>query len=280
MALVTMRELLEDARQRRYAVGMFDASDYHLAKSIVSAAEEMNAPVMLATAEVLLAYEELEYLAESFIYLAKKSRVPVCVFFDHGISYENTIKSIKLGFNGVMYDGALLPFEENILMTNEVKKVADVFGCSVEAEIGHVGGGENDEKKGGQSFFTRPELAELFVERTGVDALAVAIGNIHGLSVKPDKLHIDLLQEIAERTCTPLVLHGGSGLPESEIKEAIAGGICKLNIWSELIEAFMLGACSETARKLPYCDWVAENTKAVAGVVREKIMLCGSENKA
>lgn len=278
MALITLKEMLHDAYANNYCVGMFDAMDYNMAKEIVEAAEELDAPVMLATAQVLLQYEKLEPLADCFLMLANKARVPVCVFLDHGTTFDVVKKSIDLGFTGVMFDGSLLPFEENIRLTKQVKEYADKFGCSVEAEIGHVGGLENDEEAHDESVYTQPEKADEFVRRTNVDALAISIGNIHGLSKKPDHLHIDLLSEIRERTGIPLVLHGGSGLPADEIRDAIKNGITKLNIWSEMPKVYD-EAYSEGG-SLPYCERIVKCSGAVRRLVKDKIRLFGSAGRA
>lgn len=278
MALVTLKEMLHDARANHYCVGMFDAMDCNMAKEIVGAAEELNAPVMLSTAQVLLQYEKLEPLANCFLSLAEKARVPVCVMLDHGTTFDAIKKSIDLGFTGVMFDGSVLPFEENVRLTKEVREYADKFGCSVEAEIGHVGGLENDETADDESVYTQPEKAGEFVERTKADALAISIGNIHGLVKKPDHLHIDLLTEIGEQTGVPLVLHGGSGLPEDEIRDAIQNGITKLNIWSEMPKAY--DDATRANAELSYCERMVRCNEAVRQIVKGKIELFGSAGRA
>ncbi len=278
MALITLKEMLHDAYANNYCIGMFDAMDFNMAKEIVAAAEELNAPVMLATAQVLLQYEKLEPLADCFLMLAKKAKVPVCVFLDHGTTFEVIKHSIDLGFTGVMFDGSLLPIKENIRLTRQVKEYADKFGCSVEAEIGHVGGLENDEESHDESVYTQPEKAAEFVKQTNVDALAISIGNIHGLSKKPDRLHIELLEQIREQTGIPLVLHGGSGLPEDEIRAAIQNGIAKLNIWSEMPKAY--DDANEESKGLSYCERMVKCNEAVRRIVTDKITLFGSAGRA
>jgi fructose-bisphosphate aldolase, class II len=245
MPLVNLGEILRDASSGGYAIGMFDAVNTETLKAIIGGAEECDSPVILALAEVHFPYAPLEMMAPIMVDAARRSSVPVAVHLDHGINYGSILKSIHLGFSSVMFDGSSLSYEANIEKTREVVKSAKVFGVSVEAELGHVGGAEAGDSDDHPEFYTDPELADDFVVRTGIDALAVAIGTAHGEYIRKPRLDFNRLASIRNKVGVPLVLHGGSGLTDSDFRECIRCGIRKINIFTE-----MSYAAAEGAKKL------------------------------
>ena len=284
--LVSMKEMLEKAREGKYAVGLFNAVNVEMARAIIETAEELNAPVIVGTAEVLLPAMNLERVAEYLVPMAKKAKVPVCVHYDHGLTFEKCMEALQLGFSSVMYDCSTDTYEDNVAKVAEMVKICHAMGVSVEGELGHVGDNEgsaegSDHLLDPSAFFTDVSLARDFVERTGVDALAVAVGNAHGDYKFPPKLDFDRISDIAERTGVPLVLHGGSGLSDSDFRTAIQRGICKVNIFTDIDKAGKAGveegiaAGAKTLMGLiPY------SIAAMKKVVANKMELFGSIGRA
>lgn len=229
MALVKMTELLEDARKKNYAVGSFSIANMEMVKGALKAAEEMHSPMILQIAEVRLTNSPLELIGPLMVSAAKNTKVPVAVHFDHGLTLENIEKALEIGFTSVMIDGSHLSFDENVKITKRVKELADKYGADVEAEIGQVGGSE-DGSENIEMKVTNLKDAKRFVQETRVDALAVAIGNAHGVYKGTPKLRFDVLEELKENIETPLVLHGGSGITPEGFKECKNKGIRKINI--------------------------------------------------
>jgi fructose-bisphosphate aldolase class II len=236
--LVTMNEVLQDAKKGHYAVGLFNAVTLELAQGIIAAAEETGSPVIFGTAEVLLPYNSLEDLAMILIPMAKRAKVPVVVHLDHGLKKETCLKALELGFSSIMYDCSTDSYEENCRKVKEMADIAHSYGASIEGEIGHVGGAEGAATAEGmeeaEKFYTKPEEAKDFVDRTGVDALAIAVGTAHGAYKLPPKLDFDRIRKIAATIPTPLVLHGGSGLTDEDFRKAIEAGISKVNIFTDI----------------------------------------------
>jgi fructose-bisphosphate aldolase class II len=229
--ITSYKTLLNDALKGHYAVGAFNCLSLENAIGAIKAAEELNSPIILELAEVQFPYSPIELMAPILISLAKSAKVPVCVHLDHGQSFETCAKAISLGFNSVMIDSSLLPFEENISITHDVVKMSKAFGVDVEAELGMVGTiGVDDQHQKSNNIYTDVEQAEQFVNRTEIDSLAIAIGNMHGNYVATPHLNIQRLKEIKQRINLPLVLHGGSGTSEKDFKECIHNGICKINV--------------------------------------------------
>ena len=284
--LVSMKEMLEKAREGKYAVGLFNAVNVEMARAIIETAEELNAPVIVGTAEVLLPAMNLERVAEYLVPMAKKAKVPVCVHYDHGLTFEKCMEALQLGFSSVMYDCSTDSYEDNVAKVAEMVKICHAMGASVEGELGHVGDNEgsaegSDHLLDPSAFFTDVTLAKDFVERTGVDALAVAVGNAHGDYKFPPKLDFDRISDIAARTGVPLVLHGGSGLSDSDFRTAIQRGICKVNIFTDIDKAGKAGveegiaAGAKTLMGLiPY------SIAAMKKVVANKMELFGSIGRA
>lgn len=236
--LVTMNEVLKDAKKGHYAVGLFNAVTLELAQGIIAAAEETGSPVIFGTAEVLLPYNSLEDLAMILIPMAKRASVPVVVHLDHGLHKETCLKALDLGFSSIMYDCSLDSYENNCKKVKEMADIAHSYGASIEGEIGHVGGAEGaataEQQEDASKYYTTPEEAKDFVDKTGVDALAIAVGTAHGAYKLPPKLDFDRIRKIAATVDTPLVLHGGSGLTDDDFKKAIEAGISKVNIFTDI----------------------------------------------
>lgn len=280
--LVNMNDLLLPAKEGGYGVGFFNAVNIEMARAVIETAEELNAPVMIGTAQVLLPYMPLERVAEYLIPMAQKAKVPVAVHYDHGLSFDMCMQALKLGFTSIMYDCSTAPYEENIAALAEMVRICHAVGATVEGELGHVGDNEGAGKLENPSdYFTDPDVALDFVRRTGVDALAVAVGNAHGDYKFPPKLDFERISTISRLTGVPLVLHGGSGLADSDFREAVRRGVCKVNIFTDLdkagkagIEAGLAAGAKTMMQLMPY------ETEAMKAVVAEKIRLFGSDGKA
>ncbi len=237
--LVNMNEVLRPAKQGKYAVGLFNAVNLELARGIIAAAEATRSPVIMGTAEILLPYGPLDEVSYYLIPMAKKASVPVVVHLDHGLTYDTCIKALKLGFSSIMYDCSTDSYEENVRKVKEMADIAHSYGATIEGELGHVGDNEGSAEGSHHltdpsEFFTDPKLAKDFVDKTGVDALAIAVGNAHGAYKLPPKLDFERIRTIAKTVDVPLVLHGGSGLSDNDFKQAIHDGISKVNIFTDI----------------------------------------------
>lgn len=280
--LVNMNEILEKAKKEGYGVGFFNAVNVEMARAVIETAEERNAPVIVGTAQVLLPAMSLERVAEYLIPMAKKAKVPVCVHYDHGLTFEKCMEALQLGFTSIMYDCSTAAYEDNVAQVAEMVKICHAMGATVEGELGHVGDNEGEGKLLNPSdYYTDPDLAEDFVRRTGVDALAVAVGNAHGDYKFPPKLDFDRIAEISRRTGTPLVLHGGSGLADEDFRIAVQKGICKVNIFTDIdkagkagIEEGLAAGAKTMMGLIPY------EIAAMKRVVANKITLFGSVGRA
>ena len=229
MSLVPMKALLENAEKSNIAVGAFSVGNMEMVMGAVAAAEELNTPIILQIAEVRLKNSPLELMGPMMISAAKNSKVDVAVHLDHGLKFETVQKALDMGFTSVMFDGSLLPLCDNIQAVRQVRKAADLYGATVEAELGVVGGNEG-EGKSHEILCTNPDDAKRFCDETGVDALAVAIGNAHGNYPVLPELRFDVLEEIHKKVSTPLVLHGGTGISDEQFQRAISLGVRKINI--------------------------------------------------
>lgn len=229
MALVKMKELLEQAAKENRGCGAFSVGNMEMVKGAIWAAEETNTPIILQIAEVRLGHSPLHLMGPMMVQAAKEAKVDVAVHLDHGLTVETVEKALELGFTSVMLDASTLPFEENIAKTRKVVELAAKYGATVEAELGLVGGSEDGSSDHGIRC-TDPEDAKTFVAQTGIDALAVAIGNAHGNYPVAPTLAFDVLEEIHRKVDIPLVLHGGSGITDRDFQRAISLGIRKVNI--------------------------------------------------
>ena len=237
--LVNLNDVLLPAKKAKYAVGLFNAVNLELARGIIRAAEETQSPVIVGTAEVLFPYGPLEEVSYYLLPMAKKAGVPVVVHLDHGLNRETCLKALELGFSSIMYDCSTDSYEENVRKVKEMAEIAHSYGATIEGELGHVGDNEDMTDDGTSSkdpsmYYTDPKMALDFVQKTGVDALAGAVGNAHGAYKFPPKLDFARIREIASTVDVPLVLHGGSGLTDLDFKTAIREGISKVNIFTDI----------------------------------------------
>ncbi|MBE6771441.1 MAG: class II aldolase [Ruminococcaceae bacterium] len=229
MPLVNMAPLLQKARKGGYAVGSFSVANMEMVLGVLKAVEETKSPAIIQIAEVRLNHSPLELIGPLMVAAAKNSSVPVAVHFDHGKTAEKIRQALDIGFTSVMFDGSHLPFEENVRITAQTKKLADEYGADCEGEIGCVGGSEDGSEDIAINC-TSPAQALEFYEKTGVDALAVAIGNAHGNYKQTPKLRFDILEETSNLVNVPLVLHGGTGILPEDFKKCVKLGINKINI--------------------------------------------------
>ncbi|MBU5449767.1 class II fructose-1,6-bisphosphate aldolase [Acetivibrio sp. MSJd-27] len=282
--LVTGKEILQHAHKNNYAVGAFNISNLEIAKAVLDAASECKAPVILQTSESAIKYAGFQELSAIVKVLADKTPVPVALHLDHGTTYETIIGCIRNGWTSVMIDGSHHPLEENIAVTSEIIKVARAVGVSVEAELGRLSGVEDNisvsEK---DAFYTDPQEAVTFVKETDVDSLAISIGTAHGKYKGIPKLDLDRLQEIKKLVNIPIVLHGASGVPEDQIREATKLGVNKINIDTDIRVAFSDALKEVFQNKPEEYDPRKLLTASMANmkkVVMSKIEMFGSCNKA
>lgn len=279
--LVTLNEVLSDAKKKKYGVGLFNTPDLEMAKGVLAAAEETKSPVIIGTAEIFLNLSSLEELSYFLIPMAKKATVPVVLHFDHGLTEENVLKALKLGFSSVMYDCSTESYENNIKKVAEMARIAKMFGATIEAELGHVGANDaavEAAEDGDDSIYTQPEQAKDFVEKTDVDALAVAIGTAHGAYKSKPKLDINRLKVISETVSVPLVLHGGSGLSDDDFKNCIANGISKVNIFTDINCAAAKAVADHYAAGKGMTDVMNLIADAVKEETMKKMRVFGSPN--
>ena len=282
--LLTGKELLLDAQKGKYAVGAFNVNNMEIIQAIIGAAEELNSPVILQASQGGLKYAGVEYIAELGKLAASLTHVPVALHLDHGTDFEQVIKCIRNGFSSVMIDGSRFPLEENIAFTKRVVEIAHMVGVTVEAELGKIGGTEDhitvDEK---DATFTDPKEAKRFVEETGVDYLAIAVGTAHGVYQGEPEIDFDRIKEIRNTIDIPLVLHGSSGVPAESLEKAIELGICKINIDTDVRASF-----ARTVKKYLEENPDQIDPRKILGPARdnmqetimEKMKIFGSVNRA
>ncbi len=277
--LVNLNDVLKKAQEGKYAVGLFNTTDTDMLEGVIATAEELNSPVVIGTAEILLPYGELQLIGPALIAAAKRAKVPVVVHYDHGLTFDRCMEALKLGFSSVMFDGSTKDYETNLAETREIVKIAHSFGATVEGEIGHVGNADvGDEDL--TDMYTTPEEAVEYIKATGVDALAVAIGSAHGVYKKKPMLNIERLKEIRKATDTPLVLHGGSGLSDDDFRNTIREGIDKVNIFTDLCLAGDRATADGREKALGYLETRNLKVQYIKEEVMKKMRLFGSENKA
>ncbi len=283
--LTNLAEVLADAQKHHYAVGMFNTVNIEMARGVIKAAEDLNSPVIIGSAEVLLKYADLETLASFLIPLAKKAKVPVVLHYDHGLTEELIVKALSCGFTSVMYDCSVMSFNENAQRCARIKQIARAFGASIEAELGHVGSGAAGSAEAttdtahDESIYTNPAEAKAFADYTGVDALAVAIGSAHGPYAKTPVLDIERLRQIRDMVSVPLVLHGGSGLTNADFRNCIDNGICKINIFTDIDRGGASGALSALNKgHRNLTDLLPEIEKGVYNATYDKIRLFRGEH--
>ncbi|KUO51241.1 MAG: tagatose-bisphosphate aldolase [Desulfitibacter sp. BRH_c19] len=284
MPLVTVKELLDGAERGKYAIGAFNCNSMEIIQAIVQAAEEENSPVIVQASQGAIKYAGLEYITTLTKLAAEQTKVPVALHLDHGTSFEQVVRCIRHGFTSVMIDGSAHPLPENIALTNKVIEIARAVGVSVEAELGKIGGTEDDiTVSEREATFTDPEEARQFVEATGVDAIAIAIGTAHGVYKGEPKLDFERLEKISSLIDVPIVLHGSSGVPDEAIKRAIDLGVRKVNIDTNIREAFVKKArqiMEEKPKEIDPRKILGPARQAMKEVIMEKIRLFGSSGKA
>ncbi len=278
--LVSLGYVLELAEKGNFAIPAFNVYNMESVMGAIKAAEEMKAPIIMQVYPRLMKEETGYYLSPIILAAAQKAAVPVCFHLDHGPSELETTRSIRYGATGIMLDGSTLPFEENIALTKRVVETCSYLDIQVEGELGHVGTTADDN----MDEFTRPEDAKRFVEETGVACLAVAVGTAHGKYKKPPKLDIERIKAIREATGnTALVLHGGSGVPDEEIKKAVAAGVRKMNFATDICYAF-LDSCLEELQKpdraVAIDNFMKKPIEAIKDFCVTRIKLVGADGKA
>jgi fructose-bisphosphate aldolase class II len=282
--LVSMNEFLPKAKEGKFAVGQFNMNNLEFAKAITEAAMEENSPFIFGVSEGALKYMGIEYTVAIAEAAAKQSGLPIALHLDHGSSFEVAMKCIRAGFSSVMFDGSHHSFEDNIRLTKEVVKAARAMGVSVEGELGTIGGVEDDiSVDEADASLAKPEEAIRFYEETGVDCVAIAVGTAHGMYKGEVKIRYDIIEEVTKAIPVPVVLHGGSGVPDEAIRLSIAAGVGKINVNTE-----NQVACTEAIRQVLAKDakvydprkYLTPAKNAMVEVVRTKIRLFGSSNQA
>jgi len=239
MALVTTKEMLKDAHQNHYAIGAFGAHNLEIIKAIIAGAEAIGSPVILQTTSSTYKYVEMPYMIALAKAAAEQAKIPVALHLDHGESIQVVTECLRAGYTSVMIDGSKLSLEDNIALVRKVTEIASSVGVPVEAELGTIGGVEDDFViREDQALFTDPLMAERFIRETGIDSFAPAFGTAHGNYKKEPKLQFDLLKKIQAVTNLPLVMHGASGVPEGSVRKSLYYGVAKVNFSTELKDLF------------------------------------------
>ena len=278
----TSYEMLKKAQKGGYAIGAFNAENMEMIRAIIAAAEELRSPVMIQTTPGTVKYASLETFAAITKAEAEKATVPVCLHLDHGSSFEMAVKAIQVGYGSVMIDGSKLDLEANIALSKSVADVGRACGVPVEAELGKVGGKEDDTESK-ESAYTDPGEAERFVRETNVDSLAIGIGTAHGVYKEKPVLNTPRITEVKAVVSIPLVLHGSSGLSDDDVKDCVKRGMCKVNFATELRQAYL-----KATRELLDSDSsiidpkkIGEAAmKAVKAQVEYRMKVCGCDGKA
>jgi len=282
MAFVNAKELLIKADKEGYAVGAFNVENMEMVMAVVKAAEEMNAPAILQTTPSTVKYAGLPMYYANVKAAAENASVPIALHLDHGSSFELAMQALRCGYTSIMIDGSQKSFEENVAISKMVVDACSPSGIPVEAELGKVGGKEDDMECDTPGY-TEPQDAMEFVKKTGISSLAVAIGTAHGIYKGEPKLDLERLSEIRKLVSIPLVLHGASGVPDETVKECIRRGISKVNFATELRIAYSDGVkkyLEENPKVFDPKKYGVAGMECVTKVVKEKIEICGSKNRA
>jgi fructose-bisphosphate aldolase, class II len=283
--LLDMKTILEAASAGGYAVGAFNVVNLELLEAVIETAEAHRSPVIVSIGEPHFAYITLENVCLVIRDMAKRATVPVALYLDHGVTETGVLRSIQNGFTSVMFDGSQLSLQENIEQSRRIVEICHPVGVTVEAELGAVGGDETGQiiSQADPNLFTDPDIAAQFVNETGIDALAVAIGNAHGKYKGEPKLDFDRLARIRDAVTVPLALHGGSGISEEDFRKAIHLGIAKINFYTGLSQAALVAASAFLQTELTgyhdYPQLMQNIKKAVASTVAEQMEIFGSKNK-
>ena len=288
MSFVTTKEMLKEAQKGRYAIGAFNANNMEIIQAIIETAEEERAPVILQASQGAIKYAGLDMIVAMVKVMAEKVKIPVALHLDHGTDYYQNIKCLRAGFTSLMYDGSKLAFDENVKMTKKVVEMAHACDIPVEAELGQIGKmGDSDEpgvalEKVKESMAV-PEEAAKFVELTGIDFLAAAVGTIHGCRTPFAKLDIPRIEKIRELTRVPLVLHGASGADDQEIRKGISAGICKINIDTRIRMEFsqkMRQVIKANPQEIDPRKILGPAKEAAKEIIRDRIKVFGCKGKA
>jgi fructose-bisphosphate aldolase, class II len=279
MPLVKMSSILKDGMKEGYGVGAFSVSNMEMVMGAVKAAHDFKSPIILQVAQVRLPYSPIEIFGPIMIAAAKEATVPIAVHFDHGTDLEYIMKALDLGFTSVMIDASLKPIDENIEIVKQVKELADQYDADVEAEVGQLAGSEDGSAEY-EMLYSKPEDVRKLYKSTGIDAIALSIGNAHGLYKKEPKLRFDILYESQKQVPIPLVLHGGSGISDEDFRKCIKGGIHKINVATasyNLVEQYIREYCKTNVR-----DYFTMSHAMVQGAyesVSRYIKVFGSNNR-
>ncbi|HDR4895686.1 TPA: class II aldolase [Bacillus cereus] len=281
MPLVKMKDILIKENQENYGVGAFSVANMEMVMGAIQAAEELRSPLILQIAEVRLNHSPIHIIGPLMVAAAKKATVPVAVHFDHGMTFGKIKETLEIGFSSIMFDGSHYPLEENIQRTKEVVELAKQYGATVEAEIGRVGGSE-DGSEDIEMMLTSTKEAKRFAEETAVDALAVTIGNAHGMYNGDPDLRLDRLQEINGIVDIPLVLHGGSGISPEDFKQCIQHGVRKINVATATFQN-IVSTVNTAVLNTSYSDYFMYHQDVIEAAyenVKNHMLIFGSENKA
>lgn len=282
MSFVTTKQMMEAADKNGYAVGAFNVENMEMVMAVIRAAEELHAPAILQTTPSTVKYAGLPLYYANVKAAAEAAGVPIALHLDHGSSFELAMQALRVGYTSIMIDGSKESFEENIALTRSVARACAPSGVPVEAELGKVGGKEDDLECNDPGY-TDPDDAVKFVNETGITSLAVAIGTAHGIYKGEPKLDVERLSQIREKVTIPLVLHGASGVPDEAVRECIRRGISKVNFATELRIAYSNGVkqfLKENPEAFDPKKYGKAAMECVTETVKEKIRVCGSENKA
>jgi fructose-bisphosphate aldolase class II len=283
MPLVTSKEILQLAFAERFAVGAFNANNMEMVQAIVEAAQEERAPVILQVSQGAIRYAGLDFAVGLVKIAANQVDVPVVLHLDHGTSFEQNVTCLRAGFTSLMFDGSKLPYEENVAITKMVCNIAHIIGIPVEAELGRVlQSTDGVTPKEVEAAMTDPDQAKEFIERTGADSLAPAVGSVHAMQAREATLDIPRIEAIRQKTGVPLVLHGSSGVKHESVVEAIEHGICKVNVATYLNQAFVQGMREGFERHPDEVDprkYLSISRENVKEAVREKIRLFKSNDR-
>lgn len=282
MSLVTTEQMLLDAQKGGYAVGAFNVENMEMVMAVMEAAQELQSPVIMQTTPSTVKYAGLDYFLANVRTAAKRASVPIAMHLDHGNSFELAMQALRTGYTSIMIDGSHESFEENIRLTKSVVDACAPSGVPVEAELGKVGGKEDD-LDGGNGGYTEPSEALEFAEKTGISSLAVAIGTAHGVYKGEPNLDLKRLSEIRKLVSVPLVLHGTSGVPDETVSECVSRGICKVNYATDLRIAFskgVTGVLQEHPDTIDPKKYHLAGKNCVKEYVKSKMIVCKSEGKA
>jgi fructose-bisphosphate aldolase class II len=277
-------QLLQKAKREGYAVGAFNLNNMEIAQAIVETAEEERSPVIMQASQGAIQYAGIDYITAIGRAAAERATIPLSLHLDHGTSFEQNVECLRAGFSSIMFDGSKLPLQENIAITKRICETAHIVGVSVEGELGQIGKiSDKITKEQLEKMKANPQEALEFVKQTGVDALAIAVGNIHGMQKQEAEIDIPRIETIERLTSIPLVLHGASGIPNESVRQAIKAGICKINIDTELRKAFVRGInaiLKEDPSSIEPRKILGKAKTEMKEAVREKIRLFGCNGKA